>query len=114
VPLDSRDPKFSDYLERVRRKIKDNWGYPCIKNGRECEYKTAQLQIEFGIAKDGRVAFVTVRRVSGWDIYDDYAVNAIKLASPFPPVPDSLGKTGIPILATFTYVVESSLTNLLR
>jgi TonB family protein len=116
VPLDSRDPKYSDYLERIRRKIKENWGYPCVKStaSRECEYKTAQLVVEFGIAKDGQVAFVTVRRQSGWAIYDDYAVNAIKLSSPFPPVPDDLGKTGLPILATFSYVVESSLTNMLR
>jgi hypothetical protein len=47
-------------------------------------------------------------------------VNAIKLAAPFPPVPPAMmralpaGNTGIPISARFSYVVESSLTNLLR
>ena len=92
--------------------------YPCVKDdatGR-CEYKSAQLVIEFGILKDGRVPFVTVRAQSGLDIYDEYAVNAIKLASPFPAIPDEMTgkKTGIPILATFSYIVESSLTNLLR
>lgn len=116
IPLDSRDPKYSDYLDRVRRKIKANWGYPCVKNAdtRECEYKTTRLVVEFGIAKDGRVPFVTVVRSSGWPIYDDYAVNAIKLSVPFPPVPDALSKKGIPIMATFNYVVDTSLTNLLR
>jgi TonB family protein len=116
VPLDSKDPKYSDYLERIRRMIKEKWSYPCVKNlaTRECEYKSAQLVIEFGIAKDGKVPFVSVRRQSGYEIYDEYAVNAIKLASPFPPVPDSMSRTGLPILATFSYVVESSLTNLLR
>lgn len=116
IPLDSRDPKFSDYLDRVRRMIKERWGFPCVKNPvtRECEYKSAQLVVEFGIAKDGRVPFVNVMRSSGWPIYDDYAVNAIKLAAPFPPVPDSISKKGIPILATFNYVVDTSLTNLLR
>jgi len=59
---------------------------------------------------------VVVRKHSDFDIYDEYALNAIKLASPFPPVPDALtsGRKGIPILATFSYIVESSLTNLLR
>ena len=116
IPLDSRDPKYSDYLDHVRRKIKANWGYPCVSNRgtRECEYKTAMLVVEFGIAKDGRVPFVNVVRSSGWPIYDDYAVNAIKFASPFLPVPDALSKKGIPILATFNYVVDTSLTNLLR
>ena len=116
IPLDSKDPKYSDYLDRVRRMIKDKWSYPCVKNAEthECEYKSARLIIEFGIMKDGRVPFVTVRQSSGFVIMDDYAVNAIKLASPFPAVPDSFSKKGIPILATFLYVVDTSLVNLLR
>ncbi len=117
IPLDSRDPKFNDYLDRIRRMIKEKWGYPCVQNTgtRQCEYKTAQLVIEFGIAKDGKVPFVNVLRTSGYSIYDDYAVTAIKLASPFPPVPDSLGgKKGVPIAATFNYIVDTSLVNMLR
>jgi TonB family protein len=115
IPLDSADPRYSDYLDQIRRRIKDKWGYPCVKNDgtRECEYKTAQLIIEFGIAKNGKVPFITVVRSSGYAIYDDYAVNAVKLAD-FPPIPDSFSKTGVPILATFSYVVQSSLTNILR
>jgi homeobox protein ESX1 len=115
IPLDSADPRYSDYLDQIRRRIKDKWGYPCVKNDhtRECEYKTAQLVIEFGIAKDGKVPFINVVRSSGYPIYDDYAVNAVKLAD-FPPIPDSFSKKGVPILATFSYVVQSSLTNILR
>src|SRR5262249_20173947 len=116
IPLDSKDPRYSDYLDRVRRAIKEKWGFPCVKNlaTHECEYKTTQLIIEFGIAKDGKVPFVTVVRSSGYPIYDDYAVNAVKLAAPFPPIPDTFSKTGVPIHATFSYVVESSLANILR
>jgi len=116
IPLDSADPKYTDYLDQVRRRIKEKWGFPCVKNDstRQCEYKTTQLVIEFGIAKDGKVPFVTVLRSSGYPIYDDYAVNAVKLASPFPPIPDTFSKKGVPIHATFSYVVESSLANILR
>jgi protein TonB len=114
IPLDSRDPKYSDYLDRIRRMIKERWGYPCVKTGTACEYKTAELVIEFGIAKDGKVPFVHLVRTSGYPIYDDYALNAIRLASPFPPVPDSLSKKGFPIMARFHYVVDTSLVNTLR
>jgi TonB family protein len=115
IPLDSANPRYSDYLERVRRAIKEKWGYPCVKNDvtRECEYKTAQLVVEFGIAKNGKVPYVAVVRSSGYPIYDDYAVNAIKLAD-FPPIPDSFSKKGERITATFSYVVQASLTNILR
>jgi protein TonB len=116
VPLDTADARYSEYFDRVRRMIKERWGYPCVKSAatRECEYKTASLVVEFGIAKDGRVPFVTVRQSSGWPIYDDYAVNAIKLAAPFPPIPDAVSRTGLPVLARFNYIVDTSLTNLLR
>jgi TonB family protein len=76
--------------------------------------------VEFGILKDGRLQFVDVVQSSGLPIYDDYAVNAIKLGSPFPVVPPQMlvsmrrGRTGIAITARFNYVVDTSLTNLLR
>ncbi|HEV8615622.1 MAG TPA: TonB family protein [Methylomirabilota bacterium] len=116
IPLDSTNPKYSDYLDQVRRRIKAKWNFPCVKDEttRQCDYKTTDLLVEFGIAKDGHVPFVNVLRSSGYPIYDDYAVNAIKLAMPFPPIPDAFSKTGVPIHATFSYIVESSLTNLLR
>lgn len=116
IPLDSTDPRYSDYLEQVRRRIKEKWGYPCEKNEqtRVCEYRSTQLIIEFGIAKSGELAFVTLMRTSGHPIYDDYALNAVKLASPFPPIPDSFSKKGVPISAGFHYVLQSTLTNILR
>lgn len=116
IALDSTDPRYSDYLEQVRRRIKDKWGYPCEKNEQTkvCEYRSTQLLVEFGILKNGELAFVTLRRTSGHQIYDDYALNAVKLASPFPPIPDSFSKTGVPIQASFHYVLQSSLTNILR
>ncbi|HSE92550.1 MAG TPA: TonB C-terminal domain-containing protein [Methylomirabilota bacterium] len=122
IPLDSPDAKYSDWLERVRRQIKEKWGYPCVKNPLtgECEYKTATLVVEFGVLRGGQLQFIEVRRPSGFSIYDDYAANAIKLGAPFPQVPDAMmtrmvrGSTGVAIQATFNYVVSTSLTNVLR
>lgn len=123
IPLDSTDPKYNDYLDRIRRMIKEKWGYPCVKDAisGHCDYKSARLVIVFGILKDGRVPMLEIAQQSGYGIYDDYAANAIKLASPFPPVPASLmatvksGSAGVKIVAAFQYVlVESSLTNILR
>ncbi len=122
ISLDSVDPKFGEYLARIKQKIEANWGYPCVKDNvtRECQYKNAALVIEFGILKDGHVQFVELRRSSGMGIYDDYALNAIKLSTPFPEIPRDImlamkkGSTGMPIVASFTYTVETSLRNLLR
>ena len=122
IPLDSTKPEYSDYLDQVRRRIKAHWGYPCVKNPdtRVCEGHTTSLDVDFGILKDGRVQFVEIVRRAHYEIYDDFAVNAIKLASPFPPVPSvmmrgmSPNSTGLAIRVHFSYVlIDSSLTNLL-
>jgi TonB family protein len=122
VPLDSTNERYSEYLEQVRRRIKEKWGFPCVRNPatRGCDHYTTSLDVHFGILKDGRVQFVDVVKASDHAIYDEYAVNAIRLAQPFPPVPPAMmgamkaGSTGLAISARFSYVVESSLTNLLR
>jgi TonB family protein len=118
VPLDSPDPKYSDYLDRVRRMIKDKWGFPCAEGAPDrysCSRREGEMIIEFGIAKDGHVPFITLRQSTGSANMDAFALNAIKLASPFPPVPDVISKTGFPILARFRYIlVDQSLTNVLR
>jgi TonB family protein len=118
VPLDSPDPKYSDYLDRVRRAIKDKWGFPCAEGAPErygCARREGELIIEFGIAKDGHVPFISLRQSTGSANMDSFALNAIKLAQPFPPVPDVISKTGFPILARFRYIlVDQTLTNILR
>ena len=122
VALDSKDSDLSDYLERVKRLIKQNWVFPCVKDRESgaCEYKTTELVVEFGILRQGPLQYVEVRRSSPWDVYDSNAVIAIKLASPFPPVPPAMmarmgrGSTGAAIVARFVYHVDSGLTNLVR
>ena len=66
IRLDSEDPRYNDYLEQIRRRIKAKWGYPCIQAERSCEYKEATLDIEFGILKDGRVQFVDIVHASDY------------------------------------------------
>ncbi len=118
VPLDSPDPKYSDYLDRVRRAIKDKWGFPCADGAPArygCVRREGELIIEFGIAKDGHVPFITLKQSTGSDNMDSFALTAIQLAQPFPPVPDVISKTGFPILARFRYIlVDQTLTNILR
>ncbi len=46
------------------------------------------------------------------EILDRFALNAVKLAQPFPPVPDSVAKVALPIAGIFTYqIVDSGLMN---
>ena len=102
------------YFETVRKHIRARWSYPCLTNRTTgaCEYMNAQVAIEFGILKDGSLGFVEVTRSSGYAVYDKQAVDAVRRAAPFPPVPSDLTLTrpardrGLPVRAQFNYVAE--------
>jgi TonB family protein len=105
IPLDTPDPRYSDYFEKIRQKIKSNWIYPREAGDRGIG---GQLVIDFAIAKDGRLEAIELRRSSGVAILDLYALNAIKLAQPFPRVPDAIAKNVLPIKGIFTYQTVST------
>ena len=122
IPLDSPDPRFQEYFEQVRRRIQSKLVYPCLKNRQtfECDYKTTFVIVHFGILKSGQLQFVESVRSSEWAIYDDYSMNAIRLAQPFPPVPPALmaalgsGTSGIPIAGRFNFTVFTSRDSILQ
>lgn len=109
IPLNTSDPRYTDYFDKIRRKIKANWVYPREAGERGIG---GQLMIDFAISKNGYLEAIELRRSSGVPILDLYAMNAVKLAQPFPPVPDSVSKSVLPIKGIFTYqIVDAGLLN---
>jgi len=109
IPLDTRDPRYTGYFEKIRRQIRANWIYPREAGERGIG---GQLVIEFVIAKDGHLQAIDLRRSSGVEILDRFALNAVKLAQPFPPVPDAIAKAALPIAGIFTYqILDPGLMN---
>jgi protein TonB len=109
IPLDTKDPRYTDYFEKIRRQIRANWIYPREAGERGIG---GQLVIEFVIAKDGHLTAIDLRRSSGVEILDRFAVNAVKLAQPFPPVPDAIAKVTLPIAGIFTYqIIDTGFMN---
>jgi protein TonB len=108
IPLDTPEPKYQDYFNKVRERIKANWVYPRQAGERNIE---GELVIEFHIAKDGRLEFIELRDSSGTRILDDAALTAVKLAQPFPPVPDDIAKHTLAINGQFRYQIVSGLVN---
>ena len=70
-----------------------------------------ELLIEFHIAKDGRLEYIELLDSSGTRILDDAALTAVKLAQPFPPVPDDIAKHTLAINGQFRYQIVSGLVN---
>jgi hypothetical protein len=115
ISLEHPDSELRDYLGSIRTMIRSNWVYPCVRDDvtPACEFKSATLSVEFGILKNGVLQFVELRQSAGagLEIYDHHALEAIKRSSPFPVMPQDVvaalkpGSTGLPIVATFNYVV---------
>jgi len=102
IGLDLADRKYWAYFGQVRQRISAKWVYPRPAGGQGIEGKAL---IDFDIAKDGRLEYVQLTRSSGTTILDDAALVAVKLAQPFPPVPDSVSLGGLRVRAAFCYQI---------
>ncbi|HET7339926.1 MAG TPA: TonB family protein [Methylomirabilota bacterium] len=102
------------YFETVRKQIRSYWEYPCLKNATtgRCEYRDAHVTLDIGILRTGALGYVDVVQSSGYDVYDAGAVQAVRRAAPFPPVPDDVmtrvpaGSAAVAVRAQFNDVIK--------
>jgi TonB family protein len=70
------------YLDQIERRIMAAWKLPLNANG-------LKVFIRLRLERSGRVSDVRVEKSSGDKQFDASAVQAVRRASPFPPVPKS-------------------------
>jgi TonB family protein len=85
-------------MKELQRRIKMNWDPP---KGNESK----RVVLLFKIAKDGRLLSCSVFKSSGLPNADNAALNAVKLAAPFRPLPPEYKGQNIDIQFTFDYNV---------
>lgn len=93
-----KEPDFGPYMRELQRRIKMNWDPP---KGNESK----RVVLLFKIAKDGRLLSCSVFKSSGLQNADAAALNAVKLAAPFRPLPPEFKGQNIDIQFTFDYNV---------
>ena len=76
----------------VREKIAAAKAYPASARARGFEGK---VLISFTLNKNGRILDLAVHTSCGHALLDDAAVQAVRNASPFPPIPEKLGRESI-------------------
>ncbi|HEX9104848.1 MAG TPA: energy transducer TonB, partial [Polyangia bacterium] len=79
---------YDHYLAGVRQKVDPLWEFP-----RELAVRMEQgdVLVGFTIRKDGSVTDVRVLKGSGFEQFDKNVLAAIRKASPFAPLPATLG-----------------------
>jgi len=87
VPLDTPDPNYREYMQRVRQRIYAKWDYPREARDREL---AGRLVIEFHI------------------VLDSSALNAVKMAERYPPLPEAMQRDVLPVVAIFSYRIRTT------
>ncbi|SME88428.1 energy transducer TonB [Pseudobacteriovorax antillogorgiicola] len=100
IDLTTSKYRFIGYFTGLRKGFSQTWVYPseAVRRGLQGEVK-----VEFTIAKDGQLERVKVLETSGHDILDDAVLDAVKLSSPYAPLPDGFGKEKLTIVYSFFY-----------
>ena len=75
------DPDFSEYLEKVRRRMFQVWMYPQGVSGRQW------VVLRFTLDAGARPNNISVKSSSN-ALLNDSSMDAMRRASPFPPIPD--------------------------
>jgi TonB family protein len=105
VPLDTPDPNYREYMQRVRQRIYAKWSYPREAQNREL---AGRLVIEFHIGKDGQLLSLELVSSSGELVLDSSALDAVKMAERYPPLPEAMQRDVLPVVAIFSYRIRTT------
>ena len=91
------------YQDMVKQRIEEVRRYPAWakKHGIEGE-----VQVKFAISSSGLSQDIEIIDSSGYRILDEEAVDTIKRASPFPPVPEEIGSSLIPMRVVIVFTLK--------
>lgn len=100
LTFDTKEFKYYGYMQRLKEKVENLWKYPS-----EAAEKGiyGDLFIDFTIKKDGTLGSVQLVRTSGHRILDETAINALKEAAPFWPLPEEWKQDALTIRGHFIY-----------
>ena len=99
VWLTDDESPYSDYLQRIYRKIQPLWRFP---QKLDREFEQGDLFVRFTLSALGEVDTVIVEKSSGFPEFDGNAVAAIRRAAPFGPVPPGFARPLV-IIAPFEF-----------
>lgn len=100
VSLNTRDPAYVTYFNKIKQMIESQWEYPemALRYGLQ-----GKLALEFTVSGNGRLEQIRLIRSSGSQLLDDEAVRAIRAAAPFPPIPPWIKSNPLSISASMEY-----------
>ncbi len=102
LDLNTQEYRFIGYFTGLRKAIELVWTYPSEAAHRGLH---GQVLVKFVIAANGSVPKVQVLQSSGYAVLDQAIVDAIRVASPFAPLPKGFQKDHLVVKGAFSYVL---------
>ena len=101
LTFDTSEFKHRGYMRTLKEKIESIWGYPKDAVRKKM---SGDLYIMFTIKKNGKLSDVEILRTSGHWSLDMAAIQALKDAEPFWPLPDDWLEDHLEIKGHFIYL----------
>ena len=103
IDISTSEYRYIGYFSGLRKAIDLVWTYPsqAVHSGQQ-----GVVKLRFAIDADGTASKIKVTQSSGYRILDVAIVDAIKLASPFSPLPTDMGENKIFITGSFWYILN--------
>jgi protein TonB len=104
IDLNTKEYRYIGYFSNLRRSIELVWHYPreAVMRGLE-----GTVGLQFSINKKGKTSKVKIVKSSGYKELDQAIISAVKLASPFAPLPDGFGREKMTVTGSFSYVLSN-------
>jgi len=100
IDINTLDVKYTPYLKKIKRKIEHIWVYPKAAFEREEE---GTAVIKFSISDRGALLASTIVVSSGSNYLDLGALDVVRSAAPYDPIPQEFNLTQLNIVARFAY-----------
>jgi protein TonB len=94
---------LQEYICKVKTGIERRKNYPQIARKEGIE---GVVRVQFCIAEDGRLKWVTVVDSSGCPILDNEAIISVRKASPFLRIPEELKKKELDLRVNIAFKLE--------
>ncbi len=105
VTFDVPEFHHRGYMRMLKNRIERIWRYPSASAQQRV---SGDLFIRFTIQRDGSLGDIKLLRTSGHNELDEAAIQAVRGAEPFWPLPDDWEKDELTINGHFIYIIGRS------
>lgn len=96
IMLENKNFKFSYYTNAIVKKISKYWQW-------SSSISACRAVVYFKINRRGYATDIKIKESSGDDVFDQNAIRAVELASPFPELPESYNEDNLGVYFEFKF-----------